>query len=122
MSIGQPSVILSLSLMNVTMNFNLFSTLRHNSSHSFVRNSPTASAEESFIDDGALGEGVDVSFVDTSCEELTDRVVQKQNIVTTTRVQFTCYGPKMYLECTLIVSFGLETVVSKSAGSSSSDF
>ena len=36
-------------------------------------NSPTASAEESFIDDGALGEGVDVSFVDTSfscCSQL----------------------------------------------------
>ena len=30
-------------------------------------NGPTASAEESFIDDGALGEGVDASFVDRSC-------------------------------------------------------
>ena len=64
MSIGHPSVFLSLIMEGDN---ELQSVSAPQASTPLIHlswNSPTASAEENFIDDGALREGVDVSFVD----------------------------------------------------------
>ena len=68
MSTRHPSVFLSLSLMKVTINFNLFQLLRHQL-HSFICHGIALLLllkRALLMIDGALGERVDVSFVDTS--------------------------------------------------------